>query len=503
MLPQWTVANNYKLAELEENVTASINLPLATLEGISTKVISGSLPLGLRLENNQIVGTPFEVNKTTTNTFVIRASTVEGIADRTFFIIVEGADDPVWITNEGRLPIGPNGVFFILDNSLIDFQLSAVDSDLPTGSNLEFRLTGGELPAGITLTKDGRLVGIVDPLLALDINVVDGSYDLNPLDILPYDFSGDLEPGSRTPRKLNREYFFRITVYDDVSAVTRQFQIFVVGDDFARADNTIMKAADGVFTADFTFLRVPLWLTPSNLGVRRANNYLTIFLDALDANNLVGTLQYVLEPTNDDGSPSTLPLGLQLDSKTGEIAGRVPYQPAVTRDYKFTVNALRFNVELGLFTVFGTYIEDTLANKTNTLKIAKVPRTLLEGLSELQRLVGKTLIIENKEYTVISINDTDVDFDTITLDRVIEPLNGFGILNVNRPIAVGQDFFFVNTMSQFDRNFYFRKFLRYSNNEVYRIDDFYPYIEWEITSGNDVPLYLIGNNDSSLIESAL
>jgi hypothetical protein len=503
MLPQWTVPNNYKLAEIEENITTSINLPLATLDGVTTRVISGKLPLGLRLENNQIIGTPFTVDRPTTSKFVIRASTNEGILDRTFFILVEGDDVPRWITEEGRLPIGPNGVFFILDNSLINFQLLADDPDLPAGDSLEFRLTGGELPPGIALTKDGRLTGIVDPLLALDINVVDGSYDRNPLDILPFDFSAGLEPGSRTPRKLNREFFFRVTVYDNVSSVTRQFQIFVVGDDFARADNTIMKAADGVFTADLTFLRVPLWLTPSNLGIRRANNYLTIFLDAFDANTIAGELQYFLEPLNNDGTPSTLPPGLVLDSKTGELAGRVPYQPAVTRDYKFTINAVRFNADLGLFTVFGTSTEDVLANKTDTFKIGKVPRVLFNNLTELQSLVGKQLTIENKEYRVVSVDETNLDFDTITLDRVIEPFNGFDPLTINRSFGTNQDFFFVNTITQTSRNFYTRKFLRYSNSEVYRIDDVYPYIEWEITSNSNDPLFLIENHDSNLIESVL
>jgi hypothetical protein len=503
MLPNWTVPNNYKLAEIEENITTSISLPLATLEGVTTKVISGKLPLGLRLENNQIVGTPFEVDRPTTSTFVIRASTNEGIADRTFFILVQGEDEPRWVTTEGRLPIGPNGVFFILDNSLIDFQLTAIDPDLPAGDNLEFRLTGGELPPGITLTNNGRLVGIVDPLLALDINVIDGNYDRNPLDIYPFDFGSIVEPGSRTPRKLNREYFFRVTVYDNVSSVTRQFQVLVVGDDFARADNTIMKAADGVFTADFTFLRVPLWLTSSDLGIRRANNYLTIFLDAYDSNLLVGELQYFLEPTNDDGTESILPPGLVLDSKTGEIAGRVPYQPAVTRDYKFTINAIRFNAELGLFTVFGTFLDDVLAGTTSTLRIGKTPRTLFDGLTELQSLVGRTLSIENRDYQVISVNESDLEFDTITLNRPIEPLNTVNPIVVNRQIGNNQDFFFANTLTQFDRNFYFKKLLNYSNSEIYRIDDVFPYIEWEISTENNEPINLTENHDSTLLETTL
>jgi hypothetical protein len=39
---------------------------------------------------------------------------------------------------------------------------------------------------------------------------------------------------------------------------------------------------------------------------------------------------------------STLPPGCTLDSTSGEVAGRVPYQPAVTKEYKFTVRATRF-----------------------------------------------------------------------------------------------------------------------------------------------------------------
>lgn len=503
MLPQWTVSNNHVLAELEENITTSIDLPLATLSGVTTRLISGNLPQGLRLENNKIIGTPFEVVRPTTSTFVIRATTDEGISDRTFYIRVDGEDEPQWITPEGRLPVGPSGVFFILDNSLINFQLLASDPDLSAGDKLEFKLTGGELPPGITLTKDGRLTGIIDPILAIDINVVNGNYDQNPLDVLPYDFGSGLDPSDRIPRKLNREYFFRVTVSDDVSSVNRQFQIFVVGDDFAKADNTIMKAADGVFTADFTFIRSPLWLTPSNLGVRRANNYFTIFLDAYDSNTIDGELRYFLEPINDDGSPSIIPPGLSLDSVTGEIAGRVPYQPAVTRDYKFTINALRFNADLGLFTVFGTYIEDTLANKTSTIKIVKVPRDIINNLTELQNLVGKVISIENREYTVISVNETNSEFDTITLDRVIEPISNINPLIKDPNVPLGQNFFFINTITQASKNFYFRKFLRYSETEVYRIDDVYPYIEWEIASDSNEPIHLIENHDSSLIESAL
>ena len=93
-----------------------------------------------------------------------------------------------------------------------------------------------------------------------------------------------------------------------------------------------MQVANGLFTADNTYIRTPIWLTPANLGFRRANNFLTIYLDTLDPSNVAGKITYILRSLNDDGSTSTLPPGLSLDTSTGEIAGRVPYQPAVTKE---------------------------------------------------------------------------------------------------------------------------------------------------------------------------
>ena len=44
-----------------------------------------------------------------------------------------------------------------------------------------------------------------------------------------------------------------------------------------RADNTILQVGSGTFTADNTFIRTLIWLTPSNLGYKRANNYIQLF----------------------------------------------------------------------------------------------------------------------------------------------------------------------------------------------------------------------------------
>jgi hypothetical protein len=147
-------------------------------------------------------------------------------------------------------------------------------------------------------------------------------------------------------------------VSDGDTITKRKFRIFVVGDDFLRADNTILQVGGGVFTSDGTYIRTPQWLTPRDLGYKRANNYVTLFLELYDPNTLAGYVAYTLRPTNDDATVSTLPPGCTLDSTSGEVAGRVPYQPAVTKEYKFTVRATRFGANA-----------ETLAIKDKTFSV--------------------------------------------------------------------------------------------------------------------------------------
>jgi len=179
MLPTWTVPNNYNIGSFSERITVSYSLPVSGDASLTTTVISGELPAGLRLESNAIVGTPYEIARSKSSLFVIRARTTAGVLDRTFNITIEGPDNPNWVTPAGRLPVGPNGVYFILDSSIIDFQLLATDPDLPAGDTLSYYIASGdgELPPGIRLTTDGRLTGVVDPILALDVTDREAGYD--------------------------------------------------------------------------------------------------------------------------------------------------------------------------------------------------------------------------------------------------------------------------------------------------------------------------------------
>jgi hypothetical protein len=463
---------------------------------IGIEVISGSLPPGMRIEGHSIAGTPYEVSNKTEFRFVLRASNLDGVADRTFSLIVEGADSPRWETPEGDLPIGTvgkrtfdvsrrlietatanstrlyvssargikigstvstdftpnpfasgtkvtdinlvdkyvrlsNGLvhdlefkvlvgqnqfikdttytiknvgttnwleigagsatinttfvyngttvsgrsgtaykpfypeitfsyeeehvnMFILDNSEIDYQLSAIDNDTAAGQTLTYYIPpkGGSLPPGISLTPTGKLVGFAEPVIASIQGRDSGTFDTDRFDEAPYDFAElptngfssfgydmtifDYSDPVRTPIKLNRYYEFVVRASDGIFYADRRFRIFVVGDDFFRADDTIIHADNKVYTADVTFLRKPVWVTPSYLGRRRANNYVTIYLDVYDPATLQGKIGYILES-------GTLPPGMYLDQITGEIYGAVPRQPAVSLTYEFTVMAIRYD----------------------------------------------------------------------------------------------------------------------------------------------------------------
>lgn len=481
----WTLPSGTTLTTLKERLPAGIQLPLsprALGEDTVVQLISGELPRGTRLEGTQIVGTVLEVSVETLSTFVLRARLNSQIEDRTYRIVTVGADAPEWLTNEGLLPVGPNGLLFILDSAIIDFQLSAIDRDLPAGDELEFFIAqgDGELPPGISLGTDGKISGITDPLLSIDQRFQAGGYDDSPYDGLPYDFGlrDDEKDITVQPfKKLNRYYPFAVTVTDGVTFSRREFNIYLVGDDFLRSDNTVMKIASGVFTADNTFVRTPIWITPRDLGVKRANNYITLYLDVVDHPSLAGVLSYALEETNDDGSLSELPPGMKVDNDSGEVIGKVPYQPAISQTYKFTVRATRYAARPGLATVFANFFEDTLLGNSS-FRIFKIDLTgTQDGINDLIDLKDQKIVLGKRVYGVINVDDSNPNFDTIFLDQTLVPEIP---LILSRTASLNQDHIFVSRLSESETEQYQGRTLNFSQSERYRITDIVPYIEYEI-----------------------
>lgn len=357
-LSVWTEHSGYSFGTIQERT--SINQLLPVVGTATYSVISGKLPPGLRIVDDAIIGSAFEVPRSTEFKFVVRASYNNEISDRTFAITVDGADQPVWQTAAGSLPVGPNNVYYILDSSYIDFQLLATDPDTAAGQRLKYFIASkeGTLPPGLVLTDSGRIVGWVQPALVIPETAGNGFFDTTVYDAVAFDFGYrssngydsyiydtaifDYSTPSLSPKKLNRNYEFIVTITDGDTEVKRKFKIYVVGDDYFRADNTVTTAGSGSFMVDATYVRAPIWVTPANLGVRRANNYQTIRLDTYEDLDL-GPIVYSLDATNPDSTVSILPPGMQFDQGTAEIFGVVPYQPAITKTYHFTVTAMRLS----------------------------------------------------------------------------------------------------------------------------------------------------------------
>jgi hypothetical protein len=374
------------LGLLTERISIDISLQATTnlSATVTYSLIAGSLPRGLKLINGAVKGSPTEVKVYTESRFVIRASDGVDLEDRTFKLAVDGSDRPIWLTQEGFLNVGEAEAYFVLDNAPVDFQLEARDSDLIAGGTLEYYLmpNGGLLPPGLSLSRTGLISGFTDPIFAVEYTLeTSGGYDTAPLDVFPIDFvearsngydtfvfdsfTFDYNEPSRTPRRLSRIYNFIVAVTDGVYTETRLFKIYVVTEEFLQADNSLIQVDTNIFQADATSDRVPVWITDSDLGRFRANNYVTIFLDVYDPPTLSGTITYFLLPTNPDTTASILPPGMALDTSTGEIAGSVPYQARISRDYKFTIRAVNYPAALA----YTSYVYKDSWNNSTTYKI--------------------------------------------------------------------------------------------------------------------------------------
>lgn len=354
---------------------------------VTFTIIAGSLPRGLRLDEvvdydssqstAHIKGSPVEVTIYTESKFVVRADDGEDIEDRTFKIAVDGSDIPQWVTKEGFLNVGPNNAFYVLDNSYVDFQLEAYDTDQVAGDVLEYYITpmNGELPPGLTLSKTGRIYGYTDPIFAVDyLENFSGAYDAAAFDVTPLDimqaksngfdsylfdlFDYDYSDMSRTPRRLSRFYTFIVTVSDGKTESKRLFRIYVVTEEFLKADNTIVQVDTNLFQADASSYRVPLWITESNLGRHRANNYITIFLDVYRAPGISGSLVYFVKETN----PGIYILNSTGETVTGnyEISGKIPrfsytFKGNWTPTKNYNVGDTVFYFESGSYTVRGNW----------------------------------------------------------------------------------------------------------------------------------------------------
>jgi hypothetical protein len=91
------------------------------------KVISGDLPAGLTISTltGTISGFPNSVGGTITNQFVVRATNISGVTDRTFIIDTTGQTGLGWVTTSGFIQVGVGNEYYVINKNNVSFYFEA------------------------------------------------------------------------------------------------------------------------------------------------------------------------------------------------------------------------------------------------------------------------------------------------------------------------------------------------------------------------------------------
>ncbi len=348
MLPPVWVTPPGDLGTVVEGEFYQVQLNAAN--ATSYKYLSGVLPVGIRVTRNGVVegnpknydyiqGVPKEVAQDVTSKFIVRAVSDDGsVADRVFEMTVTGQDAPV-ITSE---PASDLGAFF--DGDKVDVQLTATDPD--PQDTLTWKLQSGNLPSGLEVTTDGKIIGYITPFE--DVTGTPG-FDVNNFDIGEWDF--------RT-KSVNKTYDFIVAVTDGKDVDLKSYTLFAASRNVVTADMDILTVDNyhdqetntglgQLLDASETNLRRPAMLTQATeIGTIKHDNYFSYQVLGRDFDGdtlefqLVGGFDSAVDGFDDvnfDQESANLPDGLVLDPTSGWISGYIPQQASTTKNYTFGI----------------------------------------------------------------------------------------------------------------------------------------------------------------------
>ena len=263
------------LGTIEERVFYSNTIHATNESGsfINYSLVSGKLPPGMQLKaegstgmvegvpRNVIEGSPDDVSINVTSRFVIRAESNGAVNDREFFITVAGQNPPVITTPSNLL-----GAY--LEGTRVDIQLEGFDLD---DDPLHWRVTAGNLPPGLRLSRDGKITGWIEPTV-ISADYAPG-FSANGFDVPPFDYS---------VRTISRSYSFTVLLDDGKDSVSKTFEIFVRSR-FQRNTKT-----SGITASDYFDATQPRYLNPvitsieGDLGWVTHDNYHAFKINARD-----------------------------------------------------------------------------------------------------------------------------------------------------------------------------------------------------------------------------
>ena len=308
--------------------TATGTMSTVFRQDIYYTVIAGQLPAGIQCSANGLIvgvpdalaslqGVPFDVTRSVTSKFTLRAytenqdETIDRIRDRTFTITVVNTNSPKFTS--------PSNLGTYYDGDRLDIQI-AIDNVGPTTPAV-VTLVGGELPGEVYVSPTGLIYGYIQP--AVDVDQPPG-YDLTPEYVYPYDF---------LTSAINKNYQFTLQVTDGVNTDLKTFSFYVYDRSTLNASTTEITADNSVITADEGTERRPFIVNslPTNLGTVRSDNYYAHQFIANDYDT--PDLKYAVSVNTGSG----LPPGLAIDPNSGWYYGYIPDQGVTEVEYSFNI----------------------------------------------------------------------------------------------------------------------------------------------------------------------
>jgi hypothetical protein len=335
---------------------------------VTYSIIAGSLPPGLSLSSTGLLnGIPNSISKATEYTFAVRASNGVVVSDRTFTITVANSVIP-----ELKPVAQAFADQFITDYVDIQFYIEPPNPLTDTSLPLVYSLQSGTLPAGLTLTSDGRLFGYLRA---------------------PQSFSIPYSPGYDAAANPSLELFdntFDITVFDYTGAfndVNYQFNIQVTDGTFVDVNTYTMLVQ--VNPAGYN----PILFNPEgSIGSIRQNTNFAYKFDAVDYNGQ--ELTYVI--VNYPGATG-LPDGLSLNPATGWLTGYVSNTAVGTGT--ITANTVS-NVITGTGTLFDVELKENDVLFVSNVNIGTVSNIVSNTELILSNVSTSNLSASTYSYTV-------------------------------------------------------------------------------------------------------
>lgn len=365
--PIWTTTPG-SLGIVPENQFFSIQLVATDPQGgpVTFKALAGVFPPGLHItRTGSLQGIPVitdTININRNYEFTIRAQDSHGlVTDRTFSLSVSNIVPPQIIPRVSNLGS-------IFDGSYYNLPLHAIEVN--PNANLEWSLTGGTLPPGMSLSTDGVLSGFITPV------PIEGNGGAPGFGGSPYNEFGF----ENAPNYQNNIFTFTVKVYDGINYDSLTYSIKVIAKGNFEADTTL-DTTDLDLTIDNDNRYIPIMSTPSQaLPLIRSSSKFAFRFEAYDPNNY--PLTFVLstggstgfdqdgtsgfDTTGFDQSSLSVPPGLTLDTTSGWLTGTIGYQAEAVKVYDFNISA--FETDYPTYTSKPVqYSMTVLGDVTNTI----------------------------------------------------------------------------------------------------------------------------------------